>query len=387
MLTDSEISFIQENLTKDPFQLSLAAKKNLGLDIPKLAFQIQARQKLKDKIPSWPTNPKIFFPPSISLEQSSSEMTSEFKARLIQGNIIDITGGMGVDSWAFSKAGNQVEYVELQKGLFEITKYNHKLLLKDQIKHHNLDGIQYLKEQFTRFDYAYVDPARRNEKGEKVILFKDCQPNVIEILPLVDQGLKLLIKTSPVLDIERAIKELNGVDVVYVISIKNEVKELLFLKTTEATLTPTIQIIELNLKNPYIFSASKGKEKDIIIDYSTCLNYLYEAHAGIMKAGFFKSLATTGVLKIAQHTHLYTSETLISDFPGKIFQVNHLGNADAKWIQEKVVKRNANIVCKNFPQSSEELRIKWKLKDGGSTTIYAFQNNIGKNEVAICTKV
>ncbi|MHA8050152.1 class I SAM-dependent methyltransferase [Aquirufa sp. ROCK-SH2] len=389
MLTEQEILFIQENLSKDPFQISLAAKKNADFSIPKLAFQIQARQKLKDKIPSWANNSAIFFPPSISLEQSSSELTSHFKAGLIKGKIIDITGGMGVDSWAFALAGNQVEYVEIQPKLCEITQYNHQVLINKnkQIKHHNTDGIQYLKEHYQKFDFVYLDPARRNEKGEKVILFKDCQPNVIEILPIIDQGLQLLLKTSPILDIDRAVKELGGVDAVYVVSIKNEVKELLFFKTKVATLFPIIHIIELNNSNPYIFSSSKVQEKESVIEYASALNYLYEAHAGIMKAGFFKNLAKTGVYKISQHTHLYTSDHLITDFPGKIFKIDQVGTAETKWIQQHLVDKKANIVCKNFPQSTAELRKKWKLQDGGNKTIYAYENKDGKNEVAICSKV
>ncbi len=387
MLTESEILFIKENLTKDPFQLSLAAKKNTELDISKLAYQIQARQKLSDKLPSWVENPTIFFPASISLEQSSSELTSRFKAKLIEGNILDITGGMGIDAWAFAHAGNQVEYVEIQRELFEITQYNHNVLSKDAIKHHHTDGIQFLKEHFQRFDGVYIDPARRNEKGDKVILFKDCQPNVLEILPLIEQGLTFLIKTSPVLDIDRAVKELNGVDCIYVVSIKNEVKELLFLKTQAASVSPKIHIIELKNTDPYLFTSSKEEEKESFIEYSPCLNYLYEAHAGIMKAGFFKSLARTGALKIAQHTHLYTSNEMIENFPGKCFKVDHVGTAESKWISQNLVHQKANIVCKNFPQTSEELRKKWKVKDGGKSTIYAFQNSLGKNEVAICSKV
>ncbi|MFM6948883.1 MAG: THUMP-like domain-containing protein, partial [Aquirufa sp.] len=189
------------------------------------------------------------------------------------------------------------------------------------------------------------------------------------------------------LDIDRAVKELGGVDAVYVVSIKNEVKELLFLKTKVATLSPMIHIIELNHSNPYIFSSSKVKEKESVIEYAPALNYLYEAHAGIMKAGFFKNLAKTGVYKISQHTHLYTSDHLITDFPGKIFKIDQVGTAETKWIQQHLVDKKANIVCKNFPQSTAELRKKWKLQDGGNKTIYAYENKDGKNEVAICSKV
>ena len=387
MLTTTEVLFIQENSAQNPVELALRFKKKPEMDLPKLVKQIQARQKLKDKLPTWIAHPRVYFPASISLEQSSSELAAQFKAQLIKGKIIDITGGMGIDSWAFAQAGNKVVYTEIQAELFEISRYNHEILVPQQITHHLSDGISYLQAHHQEFDYVYLDPARRNEQGEKVLLFKDCQPNVIEILPLIDQGLNLLIKTSPLLDIDRAIQELNGVDEVYVISIKNEVKELLFLKTQKTSLHPNIQVIELGKENKMLFSGNKKEEKECEVNFSACSNYLYEAHPGIMKAGFFKLMQQFSVNKLSTNTHLYTSEKLVKDFPGKIFQVDNIGTVDTKWILSQLPEKKAHISTRNFPQNSEELRKRWKLKDGGTKFLYVYQNFEGKNEIAICQKV
>ena len=387
MLTTTEVLFIQENSAQNPVELALRFKKKPEIDLPKLVKQIQARQKLKDKLPTWIAHPRVYFPASISLEQSSSELAAQFKAQLIKGKIIDITGGMGIDSWAFAQAGNKVVYTEIQAELFEISRYNHEILVPQQITHHLSDGISYLQAHHQEFEYVYLDPARRNEQGEKVLLFKDCQPNVIEILPLIDQGLNLLIKTSPLLDIERAIQELNGVDEVYVISIKNEVKELLFLKTQKSSLHPNIQVIELGKENKMLFSGNKKEEKECEVNFSACSNYLYEAHPGIMKAGFFKLMQQFGVNKLSTNTHLYTSEKLVKDFPGKIFQINNIGTVDTKWIHSQLPEKKAHISTRNFPQNSEELRKRWKLKDGGTKYVYVYQNFEGKNEITICQKV
>jgi hypothetical protein len=387
MLTTSEILFIQENSAENPVELALRIKKEPEMDLPKLVTQIQARQKLKDKLPTWIAHPHVYFPANISLEQSSSELAAQFKAQLIKGKIIDITGGMGIDSWAFAQAGNKVFYTEIQEELFKISRYNHEILVPQQITHQHCDGISYLQAHHQEFDYVYLDPARRNEQGEKVLLFKDCQPNVIEILPLIDQGLNLLIKTSPLLDIDRAIQELNGVDEVYVISIKNEVKELLFLKTQNTCLHPNIQVIELGQENIMLFSANKKDEKESEVIFSACSNYLYEPHPGIMKAGFFKLMQQFGVKKISPNTHLYTSEKLVQEFPGKIFQVFNIGSVDNKWINSHLPEKKAHISTRNFPQNSDELRKRWKLKEGGKNFLYVYQNFVGKNEIAICQKV
>ncbi|MHA8067557.1 class I SAM-dependent methyltransferase [Aquirufa sp. ROCK2-A2] len=387
MLNDSEILFIEENLLIDPFQLALKKKKIDSVDFQKVVHQIHARQKLKDKLPTWVAQPSLFFPANISLEQSSSEQTSQFKACLISGRIIDITGGMGVDAWAFAKAGNQVDYVEKQEDLVKISQYNHQILLPNQIKHHHTDGISYLHKHYEDFDYVYLDPARRNVHGDKVLLFKDCQPNVMEILPFIDKGLNLLIKTSPLLDIDRAVNELNGVDEVYVVALKGEVKELLFKKTKNASEHALIHVIELSRENPFIFSQTRAFEKEQMTTFSQAKRYLYEAHPGLMKAGFFKSICQLGVEKISQHTHLYTSDQIIENFPGKIFQVLTAGTADTKWINDYIPEKRGNIITRNFPQSSVELRKKWKLGDGGDKSILAYQNFAGKNEVAICRKV
>jgi hypothetical protein len=195
----------------------------------------------------------LFFPPSISLEQASSEATANFKANIVHGNVLDASGGMGVDSAAFAKKANQVVYVERQQDLKEITAYNHAQLGFKNIQHVLGDGLAYLNQAVSTFDFIYLDPARRNAKGDKVLLFKDCEPNVLDFLPLINDKSQLLLKTSPLLDLERAILELNGVDKIWVVCVKNEVKEILFLKSKDATHDPVIEVIELNSKEFALF--------------------------------------------------------------------------------------------------------------------------------------
>jgi len=386
MLLETEIQFIQENLHRDPVAIALEASKYPDLDVPKLVGQIKARQKLKDKMPQWVANTQVFFPPSLALEQSSSEETAHYKASLVKGKIVDLTGGMGLDSYAFAKAGCEVDYVERQEDLAKITNYNHQQLNAGRIRHHATDSLTWLKEQKNVFDFIYVDPARRDKAGNKVVLLQDCEPNAVELIPYITEKTSLLVKTSPLLDIDRAIKELEGVEKVYVICIKNEVKELLFLKTKNSSEDPEISIIELNQENPLLFKAKKSSETQSDVKFSDCKSYLYEPHAGILKGGFFKTVSAS-VTKIAPNTHLYTSEEADTKFPGRAFQVIAEGALDKKWLQEVLPGKKANISTRNFPINADEIRKKFQLKDGGEFTLFAFRDFSNKNRVVLAKKI
>ncbi|MFL0205234.1 class I SAM-dependent methyltransferase [Aquirufa sp. 2-AUSEE-184A6] len=386
MLLETEIQFIQENLHRDPVAIALEASKYPDLDVPKLVGQIKARQKLKDKMPQWIANTQVFFPPSLALEQSSSEETAHYKASLIKGKIVDLTGGMGLDSYAFAQAGCEVDYLERQADLAKITAYNHQQLNAGSIRHHATDSLTWLKEQKNVFDFIYVDPARRDKVGNKVVLLQDCEPNAIELIPHISEKTSLLIKTSPLLDIDRAIKELEGIEKVYVICIKNEVKELLFLKTNNSSEDPEISIIELNQENSLLFKAKKSSETQSDIKFSDCKNYLYEPHAGILKGGFFKTVSAS-VTKIAPNTHLYTSKEADTKFPGRAFQVIAEGSLEKKWLQEVLPGKKANISTRNFPINADEIRKKFQLKDGGEFTLFAFRDFSNKNRVVLAKKI
>ena len=386
MLLETEIQFIQENLHRDPVAIALEASKYPDLDVPKLVGQIKARQKLKDKMPQWVANTQVFFPPSLALEQSSSEETAHYKASLVQGKIVDLTGGMGLDSYAFAQAGCEVDYIERQADLAKITTYNHQQLNAGRIRHHATDSLTWLKQQKNVYDIIYVDPARRDKAGNKVVLLQDCEPNAIELIPYITEKTSLLVKTSPLLDIDRAIKELEGVEKVYVICIKNEVKELLLLKTNHSSEDPEISIIELNQENPLLFKAKKSSETQSDIKFSDCKNYLYEPHAGILKGGFFKTVSAS-VTKIAPNTHLYTSEEADTKFPGRAFQVIAEGALDKKWLQEVLPGKKTNISTRNFPINADEIRKKFQLKDGGEFTLFAFRDFSNKNRVVLAKKI
>ena len=386
MLRDNEIQFIQENLHRDPVAIALEAAKYPDLDIPVLVGQIKARQKLKDKMPCWVANERVFFPPSLALEQSSSEETAHFKASLVKGKIADLTGGMGLDSYACAKAGCEVDYIERQVDLAKITAFNHAQLKAGIIHHHIGDSLKWLAEKGKSFDFLYIDPARRDSAGNKIVLLQDCEPNALEIIPFINEKTSLLIKTSPILDLDRAIRELQGVEKIYIVCVKNEVKELLFLKTAQSSEDPSVEVIELSLPNSLLFSGKKTTESETEIATGPVSNYLYEPHAGVLKGGFFKTIGK-GLLKIASNTHLYTSESLHTNFAGRAFKILAEGSLEKKWIHSVLPGLQANISTRNFPIKADEIRKKFQLKDGGEFTLFAFRDQANKNKVVLAKKI
>lgn len=386
MISPEEILFVEKNMDRDPYQIAMSSKQNPSIDIPKMASQIQARQKLSQKLPTWTSNPNIFFPKSISQEQASSETTADFKATIVSGNVLDLTGGMGVDSAAFAKRAKQVTYAEIQQELFDITSYNHDILGFKNMVHVLGDGMDFFKKNNIHFDYIYLDPARRSKKGDKVILFKDCQPNVLDLLALIPKDTALLIKTSPLLDLERAILELNGVDKIWVVCVKNEVKEILFLKSTNSTIDPKIDIIELNFEDSIIFSGTLETEKQKLTSLGPISNFLYEPHPGILKAGFFKLVETENVFKLNSNTHLYSSKELDTKFPGKSFRVMETGPVDMGWLKKYLPNKQVNISTRNFPGKPEDLRKKLKLSEGGDLTLFGYRNHQNQVELALTQK-
>jgi hypothetical protein len=188
------------------------------------------------------------------------------------------------------------------------------------------------------------------------------------------------------LDLDQAIRELQGVEKIYIVCVKNEVKELLFLKTAQSTADPFIDVIELSFPNSLLFSGRKTTESETEIATSPILNYLYEPHAGVLKGGFFKS-AGKGLLKIAANTHLYTSESLHTNFAGRAFKILEVGSLEKKWIRSVLPGLQANISTRNFPIKADEIRKKFQLKDGGEFTLFAFRDQANKNKVVLAKKI
>jgi hypothetical protein len=209
---------------------------------------------------------------------------------------------------------------------------------------------------------------------------------VLDFLPTIQDKSQLLLKTSPLLDLDRAIFELNGVDKIWIVCVKNEVKEILFLKSKDATQNPLIEVIELNLKNSLLFSGTLETEKSKQTNFGPMSNFLYEPHPGLLKAGFFKSVETESIFKLNSNTHLYSSKELDTKFPGKSFRVIERGPLDIGWLKKHLPNNKVNISTRNFPGKPDDLRKKLKLGEGGDFTLFGYRNYQNKVELALTQK-
>ena len=388
--TPQSKKFIQENINTPVEELLLGAKKYPDLNIPLLVAQIEGRNKAKKKLPSWFENTEIIYPIKLSMEQCSSEISANYKASIVNGTkLIDLTGGFGVDSVAFAKKITQVIYIERNEELAEITKHNFKILKINNVEVLNTNSENFVQSYQGKLDWIYIDPARRKE-GSKVFRFTDCEPDVLSLqedfFKIAD---KILIKTSPLLDIDQAIKELKYVSAVHVVAVENECKELLFV--LEKGFEKEAEIIAVNIrKNNYEdeFRFSRSEELKSIVKFDLPQNYLYEPNAPILKAGAFKSIASkTGLSKLNGSSHLYTSDECLRDFPGRIFSVKKIVKYSKKEILEEIPEGKANITVRNFPDSVELIRKKTGLKDGGFVYLFATKDLNDKPIILLTEKI
>lgn len=371
-LNDTTKQFIRDNLNVDVPTLALR-KAPVGTDFSLALRQIEARQLLQKKVPEWCDNEDLLFPAHLSIEQCSSEATARYKTKLLQGlSLADLTGGLGVDTYFLSRSFQQTDYVERQPELCDLAKHNFAVL-KAHIKVWNETAEDYLFRCGHK-DCLYLDPARRDIYGRKTINIGDCTPDVLALQDLFFQKAdNIMVKLSPMLDISKAFEELKQVKEVHVLAVNNECKELVFIMRRGFEGRPTLFAANL-LTNQPVVNFTFPEEHDCPLHIADHIGqYLYEPNAALMKAGCYKLLAERyGAFKLHKNSHLYTSETLVSDFPGRIFSVE--GSA----AYNKKVKSTflsdvdkANLAVRNFPLSVDMLRKTLKIKEGGETYLFA----------------
>jgi len=391
--SEAELDFIQKYKDEDVTKLILKSAHFKDIDVKKLASQILSRQKAAKKLPQWSAVKRLIFPPALSVEQSSSEATAKYKSSLISGQtLIDITGGMGVDSFYLSKNFDNVYYYEQQEEVAKTALYNFGLLNAKNITVRNQDSIASLSNVNSEVDWIYADPARRDANRQKVVLLSDCTPDIKFHLPtLFKHTSNILLKTSPLLDIDLAALELKSVKEVHVIGYEHECKELLFdinKNSNDGDFLIKAQIINAEGKVVQSLTFTRKQERDAEVIFSEPLRYLYEPHPAILKAGAFKYLGIAfQVKKLAMHSHLYTSENLVGDFPGRIFEITGVSKPDAKELNSYLPDSKANLTIRNFPAKIDDLRKKWRLKEGGNVYLFATTLFNQKKTVVVTKKL
>ena len=440
--------FIRQHQDDDVRQLAFLGSKYPEVDMPFALDQIRGRKMARVKLPRWASLEGIIYPPHISMEQCSSESTALYKAELAarllglpvsssgtemkaenEIEFVDLTGGFGVDfSYIAARLGVKSMYVERQAHLCEAAKENFERLgLKNAIVK-NGDGIEVLHSFLPKKDDAastddslgitydqplsllktklglkliFIDPARRDDAGNKVVSLKDCTPDVTvlqeEMLSKADY---VIIKLSPMLDWHRAISELSHVREVHIISVNNECKELLLVLsarnmgdmeassadgvggTEEAEGTDgavkyagKLRIYCVNDAQSFVCDESDMETSSVKIAPSTLeeMQYLYEPNASLMKAGCFGVLSGRyDARMLSKNSHLFVSQAPIEAFPGRSFRIIAISSFNKKELKRHLSGiTKANIATRNFPLSVAELRKRLKLKDGGETYIFA----------------
>ena len=387
-LTLNEITkqFIRENLSADVPTLALK-KAPVGTDVSLALRQIAARQLLQKKVPQWAENEDLLFPVHLSIEQCSSEATARYKANLLKGDTFaDLTGGLGIDSYFLSQNFQQADYVERQAELCDLARHNFAVLEAD-IKVWNETAEEYLKECGQK-DCIFVDPARRDEHGRKTVSIGDCTPDVAALKDvLLEKATTVMVKLSPMLDINQALVELHHVKEVHVVAVANECKELDFIMERGYQGETQLVCVNLLTDQPEMRFALEEERNCQCKMADSVLQYLYEPHPALMKAGCFKLLTERfKVLKLHKNSNLYTSDQLVPDFPGRIFEVEGWAAYHKKIKQELLADVDkASIAVRNFPLTVAELRKALKIGDGDE--VYLFATTLrGEKKVIIRTK-
>lgn len=380
-------NYLRENEHEDEAALVLRHKTLYGVATSRVAEQLRGRKKAKEKLPAFYKEKNIIYPPQRNLEQSSSEATAKFKSRIVKGQqLVDLTGGFGIDSLFFSKSFDHIHHVEPDIELSEITQHNAKVLNVSNIAFHQQTAEEFLSTM-PHVDVVYIDPSRRSGSG-KIVKLADCSPDVTALQSeILKKSKQLLIKASPLLDIQQGLRELLHVSDVYVISVNNECRELLFL-CGHASAEPAIHTLNLlSAGEEQSFNFTFTQERAAHSDFSPPKTYLYEPNASILKGGAFKTIALAfNLKKIEKNTHLYTSDGLTTDFPGKVFKIDSFLKPDASLVAHVLPEKKANIITRNYPLTPDLLKKKLKLTDGGDHFILAFT---GQNEkyVALTKRV
>ena len=394
MFSEATRNFIRKNRFQDVTKLALSAKNKdfEGIDLSDAIIQIIGRQSIEKKLPSWYENDELIYPRHISLEQCSSELTARYKASVVSGQkMVDLTGGFGVDCAFISEKFESATYVERQKELCDIAEQNFQTLKLNHIHVVNDDSVSFLNDM-SPVDCIYLDPARRDHFGKKIVAISDCEPDLgLLKCTLLEKSDCVLVKLSPMLDISLALRSLPETAEVHVVSVDNECKELLFLLKKGVVDSPTLICVDLK-KNGTMssFSFKQQKEKELQLDYSQNVKkYLFEPNTSILKAGAYKSLALElGLDKLQVDSHLYTSDTNIPDFPGRVFEIELVTSFNKSELRSAMKGiSQANLSTRNFPMSTDDLKKKLGLRDGGDLYLFATTLSDGKKVLLLCRKV
>ena len=390
------LAFAHDHADADPLRL-LLQQPNTEIDLRLVAQQLEGQRQASTK---WPTLARCggyFYPPRLNREQSSSEATARYKARLFAafggGSFADLTGGMGVDTYFMAQRATHADYYETDEELCAVAEHNFAALGADNIDCHCGDSMV-LCESMGTCDLLYIDPARRDRQGRKVAAFEVCTPNLLEHLDMLRTKCRhLLVKASPMVDIHTAVRQLGAVSEVHVVALNGECKEVLFVvqgvEGGDIGEEPVIHCVDIDKQgtrreHAFTWTGEAGTTPR----FATAMgSYLYEPNAALMKGGCYNCIGEWfGLAKLARNTHLYTGEQLVRDFPGRVFKVLHPIQLSAKETRRELPEGKAHVMVRNYPLTAAELQKRLKLAEGGD--LFVIAATLGKRpEGWLCERV
>ena len=377
--------FIREHLTADVRTLALSARPD-GVDMQYALTQISGWQAARLKVPLWAATEGIVYPRHLSLEQCTSQYIAQYKASIIDDllgsgfKMADITGGMGVDCFFITRSGSKVYYNEMSAELCDCARANFKALGRPDIEISCGTAEEFVTSLAPdSLDLIYLDPARRGDAGRKLISISDCQPDTVALQDtMLSIAPNVMVKLSPMLDISRALTELKHVSHVFIIGLEGECKEITLLLQRGFEAEPTITAVDINSNGTPEMAVSSAKSNENALplpitdpQHLQPGTFISEPSAPYMKSALFRTIAArTGTTLLHPDTHLFWSKEKPENFPGRTFMVEGIIPFDKKSLAS-IIKTQANLSVRNFPDSASQLQRRLKIRDGGTRYLIA----------------
>jgi len=358
--------FITANLHVDLHKFLLKKSPFSEVSSLELAQQILGRQIAQKKFPFLLAE-NIIFPPHLNLEQASSEAAARYKQSFISGrNGIDLTGGMGIDSFFLSQNAESYYFTEPNKQLLEIVRHNFSVLGRKNINILNQTAENFLEQNRQQFDFIFLDPSRRDKNQNKKFFLNDLSPNLLEIESRLHEiSEQVFVKLSPLLDLQHLIRQIE-ISEIHIVSIRNEAKEIIVKLSKTTNENPVVQCVNLETSQPD-FSFSWQDEKNVENpQYGEPQSFLFLPNSSVLKAGAFKLTAQKfGLKKLHPDTHIYTSDKAFKGFCGRIFEVS-----EENFNPKKSMQKNFSIISRNYPMKAEEIKKKYRLAESENQYLF-----------------
>lgn len=387
-ISELTVKFIEEHIKEDSaaLRLKFAGKSLKGIDLPFALTQIEARRKALAKLPWLAQTPDFVFPDTLSAEQCTAApiagLHAEIAARTASAAVLDLTCGLGIDALSLASIARRVDTCEISERHVQAAMHNARVFGRGNLKVHGVSAQDFISALpcGTHYDLVFADPARRSHAGGRTYAFEDCSPDILSLMPALSSITpRVLIKASPMLDVSLTLKKLPSLYRLYVVSLRGECKELLcdcrFAEAGDEVRFSAVNILSGGECSQFDFSSHADRSDSPVIEDADRLSsgqWLFEPNASLMKLLSYAPMRDKwpGMKKLADNTHLYVGEgEPPADLPGRVCQIEAVSRYNKKELPPALAGK-VNIVCRNFPDTPEQVKRKLRLADGGNSFLY-----------------